>query len=117
MDINLNVMQAAVTTAQASSAGAAVSLQAATSDVPAREKADNDSRDPTLEEAVGSLQAYVAANQRNLEFSVDEGTGETVVKVIATQTGEVVRQMPSEVALKLAQSLKDGNSLLFDDRA
>ncbi|MBD1586745.1 flagellar protein FlaG [Pseudomonas typographi] len=117
MDINLNVMQAAVATAQASTAGTTVTQQAVTSELSARKKADNDSRDPSLDEAIGSLQAYVAANQRNLEFSVDEGTGETVVKVIATQTGEVVRQMPSEVALKLAQSLKDGDSLLFNDWA
>jgi flagellar protein FlaG len=37
--------------------------------------------------------------------------------VIATDTGEVVRQLPTEAALKLAQSLSDGNSLLFDANA
>jgi flagellar protein FlaG len=40
-----------------------------------------------------------------------------VVKVIASQSGEVVRQLPSEAALKLAQSLSDASSLLFDARA
>jgi len=40
-----------------------------------------------------------------------------VVKVIATQSGEVIRQLPSETALKLAQSLSEASSLLFDDQA
>jgi flagellar protein FlaG len=34
--------------------------------------------------------------------------------VIATETGEVVRQLPSAEALKLADSLKNANSLLFE---
>jgi len=40
-----------------------------------------------------------------------------VVKVIATHSGEVIRQLPSEVALKLAQNLADPNSLLFNASA
>lgn len=68
----------------------------------------------TLEQAVGSLQDFMTVTHRNLNFSVDESTGIQVVKVVASDTGEVIRQMPSEVALKLAQSLKDGNTSLFD---
>jgi len=37
-----------------------------------------------------------------------------VVKVIATDSGEVIRQIPSETALKLAQSLHDASNVLFD---
>jgi flagellar protein FlaG len=40
-----------------------------------------------------------------------------VVKVIATESGEVIRQIPSETALKLAQNLSDASSLLFDTKA
>lgn len=65
-------------------------------------------------QAVKEIQAFVQASQRQIEFSVDESTGTIVVKVIATQSGEVVRQLPSEAALKLAQSLTTASSLLFD---
>ncbi|MNG28399.1 flagellar protein FlaG [compost metagenome] len=53
------------------------------------------------------------ATQRNLNFSIDDSTGRVVVKVIATDSGEVIRQIPSETALKLAQNLSDASSLLF----
>jgi len=54
--------------------------------------------------------------QRNLEFSLDDSTGKVVVKVVARDSGEVIRQIPSETALELAKSLQDVNSLLFDEK-
>lgn len=69
-----------------------------------------------LEKAVTDIQEFVQAAQRNLDFSIDDSTGRVVVKVIATDTGDVIRQIPSEAALKLAQSLSDASSLLFDDK-
>lgn len=68
----------------------------------------------TLEEAVGSLQDLMASKHQNLDFSVDEETGIQVVKVVARDTGEVIRQLPSEVVLKLAQAASEGNTSLFD---
>ena len=79
---------------------------------------DKDKKDASteLQEAVKGLQDYVQSLQRNLEFSVDESTGTTVVKVVARDSGEVIRQIPSETALELAKSLQDVNSLLFDEK-
>lgn len=70
-----------------------------------------------LEKAVGEIRDFVQSSQRQLDFSIDDSTGRVVVKVIATQSGEVIRQLPSETALKLAQSLSEASSLLFDDQA
>lgn len=70
-----------------------------------------------LEKAVGEIRDFVQSSQRQLDFSIDDSTGQVVVKVIATQSGEVIRQLPSELALKLAQSLSEASSLLFDDQA
>ncbi|ESW40469.1 flagellar protein FlaG [Pseudomonas putida] len=70
-----------------------------------------------LETAVSAIQDFVKASERQLDFSIDDSTGQVVVKVIARQSGEVIRQLPSEVALKLAKNLKDANSLLFDIQA
>ena len=63
------------------------------------------------------MREFVQASQRNLDFSIDDSTGKVVVKVIATDSGEVIRQIPSETALKLAQNLSDAGSLLFDSKA
>ncbi|WP_350298148.1 flagellar protein FlaG [Pseudomonas putida] len=70
-----------------------------------------------LEKAVGEIRDFVQSSQRQLDFSIDDSTGRIVVKVIATQSGEVIRQLPSEAALKLAQSLSEASSLLFDGQA
>ncbi|AVD91616.1 flagellar biosynthesis protein FlaG [Pseudomonas sp. SWI36] len=70
-----------------------------------------------LETAVNAIQDFVKASERQLDFSIDEASGLVVVKVIARQSGEVIRQLPSEVALKLAENLKDAGSLLFDTQA
>lgn len=70
-----------------------------------------------LEKAVGEIRDFVRSSQRQLDFSIDDSTGRVVVKVIATESGDVIRQIPSETALKLAQSLNEAGSLLFDGKA
>lgn len=70
-----------------------------------------------LEQAVTEIRDFVQSTKRNLDFSIDDSTGRIVVKVIATDSGEVIRQLPSEEALKLAASLSDVSSLLFNERA
>ncbi|WP_426113149.1 flagellar protein FlaG [Pseudomonas sp. DSP3-2-2] len=67
-----------------------------------------------LKTAVQEIEKFVQSVRRNLEFSIDEASGEVVVKVIASDTGEVVRQLPSAEALKIADSLHNAHSLLFD---
>ena len=64
-------------------------------------------------EAIKKIQEFVDETQRGLQFSIDDDTGRTVVKVIARHSGEVIRQLPSEEALELAKRLQDAGSLLF----
>ncbi|MFS2159106.1 flagellar protein FlaG [Pseudomonas sp. Pseusp122] len=70
-----------------------------------------------LKAAVQEIDKFVKSIQRNLEFSIDEQSGKVVVKVIASDTGEVVRQLPSAEALKIADSLQNAHSLLFEAKA
>ena len=70
-----------------------------------------------LKAAVLELENFVQSVKRNLEFSIDEASGKMVVKVIASDSGEVIRQIPNEEVLKLANSLNDANSLLFSAKA
>ncbi|MGH8439529.1 MAG: flagellar protein FlaG [Pseudomonas sp.] len=78
---------------------------------PARDKT---SESEQVKTAVKDIEKFLASNRRNLEFSTDEESGRIVVKVIASETGELVRQIPSEEVLRIAHSLSDVNSLLFD---
>ena len=102
-------------------AGAAQSVQPATAAETvraAREAADTARQgEQPLEEAVSSIQQFVQTVQRNLNFSLDDSTGRVVVKVTDGASGEVIRQIPSEEALRLAESLEQARSLLFKAEA
>jgi flagellar protein FlaG len=73
-------------------------------------------REP-MEEAVSSIKAFAQSIQRNLNFALDDSTGRVVVKVTDSVSGEVIRQIPSEDALRLAESLDEVRSLLFKAEA
>jgi len=63
-----------------------------------------------LKSAVVELNKAVQNVQRNLEFSVDDITGRAVVQVKDRTTDEIIRQMPSEEVLKLAQHVIEQQS-------
>lgn len=71
----------------------------------------------TLDRALDSLRSNAQVIHRNLEFSVDQESGITVVKVVDSTSGNVIRQIPSEVAVKLAESIKEAGNLLFREQA
>ena len=68
-------------------------------------------KDKQLEGAVTKLNDYIQNVQRDLEFQTDDSSGKTVITVVDRQTSEVVRQIPDEVALKLAQDLQQDEPL------
>lgn len=59
--------------------------------------------------------AMVAAN-RALEFSIHEKTKEIMVKVVDTETKEVVREIPSEKILDILANILEMAGLLVDER-
>ncbi len=80
-----------------------------------------------LREAVSQINSFVQSVQRDLSFSMDEGSGRTIIKVIDSESGKLVRQIPSEEVLALASYLQDVNQagtdgdtvpsgILFSDR-
>ena len=60
-----------------------------------------------IEAAVAQLSEFVQTNSRKLNFSIDEGSNKQVVKVTDAQTGDVIRQIPSEEVLQLSERLQD----------
>lgn len=78
---------------------------------------DDSKEDAKVKAAAEDIQKFFHTVNRNLEFSIDEDSGKVIVKVIASDSGEVVRQIPNAEILKLADSLSDANSLLFRAKA
>jgi flagellar protein FlaG len=67
--------------------------------------------------AAEQLQSFVQSMGRNLSFSVDEVSGYNVVRVVNPDTGELIRQLPSEELLKISRDFQRLNNALVSQRA
>ncbi len=70
-----------------------------------------------LQETLDALTQRVQSMQRDLQFSVDKHSGQTVVKVIDSETDEVIRQIPAEEVLALAKRLDEASGMLLKTEA
>jgi len=83
-------------------------------DMPRTVKPSQGAGDPQeLSQALKEINGFLQIVRRNLEFSIDDQTGRTVVTVIDADTNEIVRQIPPEDALRVARNLDDARGLLF----
>ncbi len=74
----------------------------------------------TLKSAAAAGNSMLQAVNLNLEFKVDDSTKKVVIKIIDNQTGETVRQIPSEDMLafiKKMQELDGEKGSVIQDRA
>lgn len=67
----------------------------------------------SVQEAVARLNDYVQKTERRLEFQLDDDSGETVVRVYDKNSAELIRQIPNQEALQLAQRLNQEEPLLL----
>ena len=65
----------------------------------------------SVQQAVTQMNEYVQNEKRDLRFSVDDVTGSTVIRVTSSTSGELIRQIPDETFLKLAQEAKKNEDL------
>lgn len=61
----------------------------------------------TLKSAAVTGNSILQAANRNLEFKVDESTKKVVIKIIDNQTGETVRQIPSEEMIEFIKKMEE----------
>lgn len=69
------------------------------------------------EETLEKLNEVLRERARELEFSVDDSSGRTIVRVIHSESGEVIRQLPPEVVLRFAEAFTKGTASLVEDFA
>jgi flagellar protein FlaG len=67
----------------------------------------------TTRRVAEAMDRYVRSMQNELEIKVDDESGKIVVKVISNDTGEVIREIPSEEMLKLAAKMEEMAGLLL----
>ena len=67
--------------------------------------------------AVERINEQLRAAAQNIRFSIDEDTGKTIVRVVDSNSGELIRQIPSEEVLAVSRSLERLQGLLLRQQA
>ena len=76
-----------------------------------KEREDSSSAEQ-IQKAVDEGNTLLQAVRRNLQFQVDESTKEVVIKVVDSESGEIVRQIPSEEMLAFIKRLQEQGSMI-----
>ena len=121
-DINTSMQAPRVELPNAQRAAAAMNKQHPTPVQPALKESKTEAApDPRelrqqLQEATEQINHQMQRNQLDLSFSIDDTADEIVVTVKNSESGEVIRQIPSEAALKAAHNLANIKGLLQDGK-
>lgn len=76
--------------------------------------------EPSLDEvrnAAEKVAGFVGSIRSELSFTVDQASGINVIKVIDSNTQELIRQIPSREIIQLAQALDKIQGLFLKDKA
>lgn len=84
---------------------------------PLQKKAEESKDTDKLTDKVSKLNDYAQSVNREIQFSIHKETDQTVVKVIDSETEKVIRQMPSEQVLKIAESMENFSGMLLKEQA
>jgi flagellar protein FlaG len=74
-------------------------------------------RPEEVKEAVNRIIDYVQSMRRDLQFQVDAETRDVIVRVVDSESGELIRQIPSEELLAIARSLEQNQGLFLNTQA
>ncbi|MFZ6772053.1 flagellar protein FlaG [Undibacterium sp. SXout7W] len=107
-----------ITSAAVNSTGSAVAAD--TTQKAANQSANQSANktDPALlKQSLSALNEFVQPHFGSLEFSVDEGSGRQVLKIVDKETNDVLMQLPSKEALALSKYIGKNNGNLIRESA
>jgi flagellar protein FlaG len=78
-------------------------------------KVDVDAMRANLKDSIQKLNDNMRDGGRNLNFHIDDQVGGPVVLVKNADTGEVVRQIPNEVVVRIAHSIEAFKGLVHNE--
>ena len=70
-----------------------------------------------VHKAVEKLNKIAEAQKKDVSFSVDEASESTVIKIFRTNTGELIKQFPSEEILAMRARIRKSTGWLYDSKA
>ena len=85
---------------------------AAAKPVPQPPPTEND-----VKSAVSAINKYLAPNANDIQFVQDKDSGITLVQIVDTATGEVVRQIPTQQVVEISKDLAKLQGSLVKEKA
>ena len=70
-----------------------------------------------LQQALEKLKQAVPTKSSALQFSLDESSGQTIARVVDSETGELIRQIPSKELLEIAHAIDKMQGMLLKQKA
>ena len=119
MVVNLNNVVSTLTKAPASEASVKPRAQVASGNTTPPSGNESPQTQPIdTAKSIERLTEFLSNNARGLRFSVDDTSGRTIVTVVNPNSGEVIRQIPTEEMVQVANALRRyGDIRLVDDEA
>ena len=98
-------MIAGTQTADAAAAAGQVAGSTQTKEGDVQQQANRQPSESEIQEAIDEVRRVIEPVARNLQFSVDDDTNLTLIKVVDSATDEVIRQIPSEEMVAIAKAI------------
>jgi len=114
-DLDVRTQLAAIQRKAAAAAATPMATPAA--EAPRQQPAARPVTIPKIESVTRQIDSFLRSINKSVQFRVDQATGEMIVTIRDDSTGEVIRQVPGEDALRIAQRIEDQLSALLDEKA
>ena len=95
-----------------------VSTPSVAIEIAAQQVAEQQPSTTQLKSAVDNINQMLKQTNKGVEFSVDDSTKKSIIKVVDSTTGDLIRQFPSEEGLSLTRAIdRIQNGLLLTQKA
>jgi flagellar protein FlaG len=91
--------------------------QAAAPVVQPQEKPKRPPQPVDIEKVAQQMEDFLKRVSRSLEFHVDDASGRVVCSVRDAETGDLIRQIPNEEVLRMAELAQDQTIVLVNEKA
>ena len=78
---------------------------------------DSERYEERLQKSVQTLNQRMEELNRSVRFSVDRQFDKDVISVVNPDSGDVIRQIPPEAAMRVSEGVKSLRGMLFDETA
>ncbi len=116
-EVDVRTQLAAVQRKLAATVAAQAQAQTPAAEAPRQQPAARPVTIPKIESVTRQIDSFLRSINKSVQFRVDQATGEMIVTIRDDSTGEVIRQVPGEDALRIAQRIEDQLSAMLDEKA